>query len=1324
MRRLINASVLSLLLIAIGFSSFATCKRKVFDPLEPINKTVPPNILVVVDNSGSMAWDTRNQHIYDYRFLRYYRSPAAGDYYHYNLPNQKSSDGTLEYVQPPSAFDYHQSDILAQLSSSYTDTAFNVDQSGKTDYIGVAVDVWMPRSMDRADSNITIEVEKDGVTAEIHPTNQWFYYRESDGSPYGEDDVNQSELGSGGSSSQTYTYNSTDVPKNIRDYRNTYSYCHVTDSFTIQSLTLHVKITHPRMRDLRIWLYAPDGSKKRIWNRQSGTNLDRDFNISYFNGKNAQGWWRIKIHDYRRHKTGTLNSWSMTFSGTPGGGGGSGAIYRRYRIQYAFPNFYGIERQGTWHVKVKTDSGETLYLDKICITFNPYVSKITALKTVLKRIFTGNPDVRFALGTYRSVSSSSTVWDGDGLRRSSDYWHVNSGNPGLSVWELWPSDGLETESNRQSLLEWIDMKNANNDESTDNGKRKELFASGFTPIQSCMRDVKSYLNAEYGSDTYESCRNYAVVFLTDGECTEGGCSNTTIRNTIQQIYNSHLIQLGGTIKGTKTYIIGLSLKESDRQWLDTWADAGDDGNYHNHTGHAYLPQNSEELMQAFADAVHSASAQEVVINSDVIFGTINPNKAPSGTIFHANQFTTPSGHVYNGIYPALEANIMFTTKVFYPSWEGDLVAYMPMYRNATDHKLYYFPQDYDSDTGTYKPDYPVIWSARDQLGKVLNGYDDNGNHIPGIRDALGLTQIPTTDQDVIPWRNIKLVIPAGSYPNFQMINLNQFVYNSAQQKWEPSSALVDQVAQTVYNGDSNAVSKAIRFIEFVQSRMLADITYSSPATIYEPEMGFEDWRDSYLNYKVVARHNRTPVVVVGANDGMLHGFNAYSGEEVWAIIPWGVINNLKEMIDNYDPSNNPSGQLDVKHQDTLGRNLHIYGVASSPKIVDIGALDDNNPDDDSWSTVLVCGLGGGGNSYFCLDVTNPLNPQIKWDTSTSSDFADMGETWAYPSMWLAKEGDNNYMNVGFFTSGYSLTNSQGKNLYVMNIATGELLRNVQIVNGHNDDFLFAAPAGILDADARFIKGVYVGTTHGEVYRYDLLDDSKCETFQTNNQYAIITLPAVYVDSSNNEWISIGELGCSDVANGIFANNAVLYTLKAYPEDSCNGNKNLIDLTSVIGNSNFNTSVPLGGHDGYYFNLQTNETMFADPLITTYFYEDSSTGGTQFETVSVFVTYKYPTTGDYCGLGTSSLYIFGVTDLFVGTREDNQSDYGSQVSKGRSGSPVRTGVNGTVWINTPDGPLRIMPLDDSAGASSIPVYSPLSTNCANAKKVGAGSWIVY
>ncbi len=1196
MKRVFNFLVFLLIFVTYSYSGYAACTRKVFDPLEPINKTVPPNILVVVDNSGSMAWDTRNVYIRDHRYARFLGSPTTGDYYHYNLPYQNTNDKAY-YVPHYSRFDYRTPVHRRRVRTNMTLMGqIDVPENGEINYVGIAVDIWVRYNVynDRTLAQITIRLEHNGVTAEITPTDQWFAYRYSSG-----------------------------------------------DDNDVEVRRIH-----------RRWYY-------------------------------------------------------------------------RLRVQYAFPDFHKMDKSGTWKLYLKTNyTGNRIYYDRFGLTFNPIVNKVTALKTVLQRIFTNNPNVRFALGTYRAGSRYSTVWDGDGLRRYSNRWGVI--NPaGLSIWESWPSDEIDTQSNRDDVLAWVDMKITDEDEYFNGGLRKEIFASGFTPIRSCFVNIRQYLNSMYGEDSFQSCRNYAVIFLTDGQCWADplGCDNNAIRDIIQEIYQDHVISVGTTNRGTKTYVIGLSLRPRDRQWLDSWADAGDDGDYTNHSAQAYMPQNADELEQAFADAIHSASAQEVVINSDVIFGTISPEKAPSGSIFKANQFTTPSGHVFDGTYPAIEANIMFTTKIFYPSWEGDLVAYMPMYRSATDHKIYYFPQDYDPNTGTYKPDYPKIWSAREELSKRLNGYEGNHGHVPGIRDALGLTTVQTSDSDTIPWRNIKLIYPAGQYPNFTMLNLTSFVYDSNEGKWVPSQTLINQVASIVYAGDSNAEEKAKKFIEFVQARMLADITYSSPATIYEPNMGFEDWRDSYMKFKIVERNTRTPVVVIGANDGMLHAFNAYTGREEWAIIPWGVIDSLKDMVANYDPQNNPSGQVDVTVQDALGRNMHIYGVASSPKIVDIGHLNDDNPDNDSWNTVLVCGLGGGGNSYFCLDVTDPLHPQVKWDTSTSADFSDMGETWAYPAMWLTKL-DDDYKTVGFFTSGYSVDTDKGKSLYIVNIDTGELMDKKDLLTGSNKDFLFASPAGILDVDARFIKGVYVGSTYGELFRYDLLNDDVCEVFDTRHNYSIVTLPAVYVDSSNHEWVSLAEFGCEDAFNGTFAKNAVLYTIKAYPENDCNGHKNLIDITSQIDSSNFNTTIPLGGKDGYYFKLQRNETMFADPLITTYFYEDQNSGGTNYETVSVFVTYKYPSSGDYCGLGNSYLYIFGVTDLFVGTRENNQDTYGSRVSKGRSGSPVKTGVSGTVWINTPDGPLRILPLDDSAGSSSIPVYSPFAQNCTDAKKVGAGSWIVY
>ncbi|RYF08861.1 MAG: pilus assembly protein PilC, partial [Comamonadaceae bacterium] len=96
--------------------------------------------------------------------------------------------------------------------------------------------------------------------------------------------------------------------------------------------------------------------------------------------------------------------------------------------------------------------------------------------------------------------------------------------------------------------------------------------------------------------------------------------------------------------------------------------------------------------------------------------------------------------------------------------------------------------------------------------------------------------------------------------------------------------------------------------------------------------------------------NRDPVIYVGGNDGMLHGFAAADGKERIAYVPRGVIGKLKNLVS----------------QDY--NNDHQYFVDGSPMTgdVDIGTTETPN-----WRTMLVSSLGLGGKGYFVLDVTNP-----------------------------------------------------------------------------------------------------------------------------------------------------------------------------------------------------------------------------------------------------------------------------------------------------------------------------------------------------------------
>lgn len=124
--------------------------------------------------------------------------------------------------------------------------------------------------------------------------------------------------------------------------------------------------------------------------------------------------------------------------------------------------------------------------------------------------------------------------------------------------------------------------------------------------------------------------------------------------------------------------------------------------------------------------------------------------------------------------------------------------------------------------------------------------------------------------------------------------------------------------------------------------------------------------DSYAlkGYSAFVRANkaREPMIYVGGNDGMLHGFSANNGEEKIAYVPKGVIAKLRYLTaQDYDSN-------------------HKYFVDGSPMTGDVdmgvgtqdpaapGYSPNYTPD---WRTVLVGTLGLGGKGYFALDVTNP-----------------------------------------------------------------------------------------------------------------------------------------------------------------------------------------------------------------------------------------------------------------------------------------------------------------------------------------------------------------
>ena len=109
---------------------------------------------------------------------------------------------------------------------------------------------------------------------------------------------------------------------------------------------------------------------------------------------------------------------------------------------------------------------------------------------------------------------------------------------------------------------------------------------------------------------------------------------------------------------------------------------------------------------------------------------------------------------------------------------------------------------------------------------------------------------------------------------------------------------------------------------------------------------------------------------VGANDGMLHAFNADTGKEEWAFVPSEVIKHLWKLADK-DYAN--------KH------DFYVNGSTAAADVCVSGC----DSESAIWKTVLVGSLGRGGRGYFALDITDPDEPKLLWEFSaTTSGIGD------------------------------------------------------------------------------------------------------------------------------------------------------------------------------------------------------------------------------------------------------------------------------------------------------------------------------------------------
>ncbi len=244
---------------------------------------------------------------------------------------------------------------------------------------------------------------------------------------------------------------------------------------------------------------------------------------------------------------------------------------------------------------------------------------------------------------------------------------------------------------------------------------------------------------------------------------------------------------------------------------------------------------------------------------------------------------------------------------------------------------------------------------------------------------------------------------------------------------------------------------------------LGDIVNSSPIFVGKPRLNIAD--TSYAAFR--STHATRPnMIYVGANDGMLHGFDAETGDEKVAYVPSMVYSRLSGL--------------------TARGFTHRYLVDGSPSVSDIKF-------GSTWHTVLVGGLGGGGRGLFALDVTDPSAFSESTPTNTvlwefdSSDDADLGLTYSQPTIMRLNNGEPGVI-VG---NGYNNTGSGESALFVLDAETGGVIRKIRTGIGSVGTPNGLSTPAVVDIDGNGTADyVYAGDLRGNVWKFDLSSSSE------------------------------------------------------------------------------------------------------------------------------------------------------------------------------------------------------------------------------------------
>lgn len=275
-----------------------------------------------------------------------------------------------------------------------------------------------------------------------------------------------------------------------------------------------------------------------------------------------------------------------------------------------------------------------------------------------------------------------------------------------------------------------------------------------------------------------------------------------------------------------------------------------------------------------------------------------------------------------------------------------------------------------------------------------------------------------------------------------------------------------------------------------REHILGDIVNSDPSFSGNTNLRYDRLSSalggsSYLSYYNTYKKGRREVLYVGANDGMLHGFNASlsgtipAGQEVFAYIPNQVYTNLPNVASaKYGQDN---------------QHLHRYMVDGPVYTTDAYI-------NGRWRNILVGTLGAGGKGIYVLDVTDPDHfgaSNVLFEL-TEANYPQLGNITGLPIVAPGKD-DRWKIYIG---NGYNSTSASPSKAYlgIIDIAdeynkalgSGSTSRTkfieASVSSDSGSENALAQPALLPDPTGRVVAA-YAGDLRGNLWKFDLSSSS-------------------------------------------------------------------------------------------------------------------------------------------------------------------------------------------------------------------------------------------